>query len=528
MTSAPDETEALREAIARTRQSYDETPYVSSPLIRLHPGRMAANARWFGLEAPDPSGARVLEIGCASGGHLIPLAAALPQARFLGVDLSSAQIAAGQARIERLGLDNITLSARSFTDVGAADGAFDFIVCHGVYSWIPEPLREDLLRLCRERLAPDGVAMISFNVLPGWRLFQIARDSMLLNARLQNDPPARAAQTRELFALLAEQSRDKQTYGHFWRDEAKRMASGGDAYLAHEIFEEANAPLTFSDFHDALDRHGLAYLCESLVAANNQENLAPAAAASVRALSRGDDLAREQYVDIFSGRSFREALIVQAPRVKAIDRTGSLARIEDFHFIAPLDLKVTPVEGRDDEFFVADGDEGVPVAGAEVAASIRRLIARLPRSSRLEDIAPAASSDPGLRAAVGDALRRMVQYSQCAISLAPVDCAGALSPRPVAWSLAASDARVGASTATLRHAPVQLEPLQRLFLPLLDGTRSRDDLVDYAVSLAEEGVLQFTGPAGRVEGRENFAARLGPATDHCLASLLRLGLLVEE
>ena len=48
-----------------------------------------------------------------------------------------------------------------FAVICAADGDFDFIICHGVYSWIPEALREDLLRVCRERLTPDGVAMVS-------------------------------------------------------------------------------------------------------------------------------------------------------------------------------------------------------------------------------------------------------------------------------------------------------------------------------------------------------------------------------
>lgn len=135
--AASPEAETLAAALARTRRSYDETPYFSAPLIRLHPGRMAANARWFGLVAPGVRTARVLEIGCASGGHLIPLAAALPDARFVGVDLSAVQIAAGRTRIERLGLTNVALDARSLSEIGAADGEFDFIVCHGVYSWIP-------------------------------------------------------------------------------------------------------------------------------------------------------------------------------------------------------------------------------------------------------------------------------------------------------------------------------------------------------------------------------------------------------
>ena len=169
--------ENLEAALDRTRQSYDDTPYVHAPMMRSHPGRLAARALWRGLPAPDAAKARVLEIGCASGGNLLPLAALLPEACFLGVDLSPVQIAAGEARRRRYGLPNVELRADSFEALGQADGAFDFIICHGVYSWIPEPLRESLLRVIRERLAPHGVAMVSFNVLPGWRLFQIARDS---------------------------------------------------------------------------------------------------------------------------------------------------------------------------------------------------------------------------------------------------------------------------------------------------------------------------------------------------------------
>ncbi len=523
----PSDAEALAAALARTRRSYDETPYFSAPLIRLHPARMAANARWFGLVAPGVRTARVLEIGCASGGHLIPLAAALPDARFVGVDLSAVQIAAGRTRIERLGLTNVALDARSLSEIGAADGEFDFIVCHGVYSWIPEPLREHLLRVIEERLSAEGVAVVSFNVLPGWRLFQIARDSMLLDARLRDDPAHREQHTRELFALLAEQSLDRHTYGRFWREEALRMAAGGDAYLAHEIFEDANAPCSFSDFCAALGRHRLAYIGEAMISANCEDSLVPGAALSVRALARGDDLAREQYIDIFSGRSFREALVTHARRAPLIDRAPALESMEAFHFVAPLELQVTPAEGRDGEWLVADADEGVFVREAAAAEAIERLVARLPRSSRLEDLAPAASTDPAARLAVAEALRRMVQYGQCAVSTLPVDCASRLSQRPVAWSLAASDACGGDATATLRHAPIRLEPLQRLFLPLLDGTRTREDLLAYAIDLAEQGVLQFNGPDGRIEGRDNFAMRLGPAVDRCLTSLFRLGLLVE-
>jgi SAM-dependent methyltransferase len=516
----------IAQALARTRASYDATPYESFPLIRQQPARMAATAAWFGLEAPSAAKARVLEIGCAAGGHLIPLAAAWPEARFLGVDLSAVQIAQGQARVARLGLANIALEARSLDQINAKDGAFDFIICHGVFSWIPEPLREALLSVIAERLAPEGVAAVSFNVLPGWRLFQIARDSLILHARLQNEPEARAGQARELFELMSAESNDRYSYGRFWRDEARRMASGGDAYIAHEIFEDENSPLTFTDFCAALDRRGLAYLGECNVSANSEESMAAAGAASIRRLSRGDDRAREQYIDIFTGRAFREALLVHRPRAAAIRREIPVDRIDAFHFIPPLALKAHPPSEEQADWRIGEEEGGIAVDEEAVAIAFERLIARLPGSSTLEDMAPAATTDPALRPRIAAALARLVVLGHCAISTEPVVCASRLAARPRASPTAAADAAAGDWTASLRHAPVRLDQLQRLYLPLLDGTRTRDDLVAHAADLAERGELRFRGPEGKIEGRDSILARVGPATDACLKSLLRLGLLM--
>jgi hypothetical protein len=130
-----------------------------------------------------------------------------------------------------------------------------------------------------------------------------------------------------------------------------------------------------------------------------------------------------------------------------------------------------------------------------------------------------------VRQGVADALARLTAFGHCAIASEPVVCATRLAEQPIAWRLAASDARVGETTASLRHEAVRLEPLQRLFLPLLDGTRTRDDLLDHAFDLAERGELRIAGRDGRIEGRSNLAVALAPAADRCLESLLRLALL---
>ena len=114
------------------------TPYTSNSFPQSAPGQLDAIAHLFGLETPEVSSARVLEIGCAAGGNLIPFAAAHPQAHTVGIDLSQVQVDQGRTRAQALGLNNLELLAGDIARMNlAALGQFDFIVAHGVYSWVP-------------------------------------------------------------------------------------------------------------------------------------------------------------------------------------------------------------------------------------------------------------------------------------------------------------------------------------------------------------------------------------------------------
>ena len=138
-------------------------------------------ARLFGLRPALPSQANVLELGCASGGNLIPLAARYPDATFLGIDFLTVQVSAAQRQIAALGLTNIRIEQGDITNFSVAE-KLNYIICHGVYSWGPEATRAAILRLCRDGLTNHGVAYISYNTYPGWRLRQVVREAMLFHA----------------------------------------------------------------------------------------------------------------------------------------------------------------------------------------------------------------------------------------------------------------------------------------------------------------------------------------------------------
>ncbi|MGD0201915.1 MAG: class I SAM-dependent methyltransferase, partial [Bryobacteraceae bacterium] len=177
-----------------------------------------------GPEAAAAERCRVLELGCGDGANLIPMALALPEGRFLGIDLAAGHIRQGQALIGELGLTNIALRQLDVLELGDDAGEFDYLIAYGLYSWAPEAVREKTLDLARACLAPNGVAYINYNACPGARLRQALREMMLWVTRDAQDPGERARRAQAFLKDLASWPVAAGEYGAFLRAEARRLA----------------------------------------------------------------------------------------------------------------------------------------------------------------------------------------------------------------------------------------------------------------------------------------------------------------
>ena len=506
---------------------YDQIPYTSRPFPQSHPQRMAALGRLFGLTPPDLSNCRVLELGCASGGNLIPLAAAFPAAQFVGIDLSGVQIAEGQARIKRLGAKNIRLINMSISDVTTGLGTFDYIICHGVYSWVPLEVRDAILRVAHDNLSEHGLAYISYNVYPGWRLRAVLRDAMLFHGSAADDPAEKIARGRDFLDKLGNLTNASSAYGQLLRQEAKNLGALEDNYIAHEYFEANNDPCYFADFVKRCGIFDLSYLTESELHLTIAENFGAETGALLRSLSDNGLERLEQYIDFLTGRTFRQSLLVRREQAHRIGRILSPASIAGLH----LSTALGPDPEIDGESFVFKdrAQRTLTTTSAAVRDAVAKLAGMYPLTATPEQLVDegAGAHNEQDKRDIERSLFNMVMAGIADISSVPFAASATVQPRPTAVPLARADARDGQTwTTNVRHETVPLSLVARAVLPMLDGTNSQTELIRKVQALVAEGEIVFHKDGEKLLDCEQIDAAIDNHISDALSGFRRAALLV--
>jgi SAM-dependent methyltransferase len=290
-------------------------PYATFALRVADPNRLAAIARLYGVNVSAPTEASILEIGCGTGTNIIHLAERYPQSRCVGVDISERHISEGHKIASGSGCSNVELRCGDIRNAALGHGEFDFIICHGVYSWVAPSVRHELLSAISSSLSENGVALVSYNVLPGWRQRGVLRDIMQTGAAHRvlttgdDSPQNRLDGAMELLRLIAEKrSSEGDLYGTYIREGLERFQNSHPSYIFHEYLEEFNEPFLFSTFMHAAEMHGLQFLSEANSATMSIDDLGEKVIAYVDSLG-SDIVTREQCVDVLRNRMFRETVL---------------------------------------------------------------------------------------------------------------------------------------------------------------------------------------------------------------------------
>ncbi len=294
------------------RERYDAVPYRHGAVPDSHPARVGAIARLLGINAAPPDHCRVLELGCGEGMNLLPLAERFPMSGFVGVDFSAKQIATAESARAVCGIGNARLVSADLRS-WKPEGAFDYIIAHGVYSWVPSEVRERLLALCAECLAPNGVAYVSYNTLPGWGLPGGVRQFLLSEIGPLKSPDAQMSHAERVLDALAQAMQDQPgSYAANLRGTLADMRAKPPNLLFHDELAAVNEPCTFTEFAAHAARHSLHYLAEAHYATMHFDHV-PAAMRAALAPLQPDFMRAQQLMDVLFQRWLRNSLLSRSP-----------------------------------------------------------------------------------------------------------------------------------------------------------------------------------------------------------------------
>lgn len=499
---------------------YDVVEYPGQSHEQTHPERLATIGILYGLNPAPPTRCRVLELGCGSAGNIAPLAWALPESRFTGLDLAAKPIQQGRELAGHLNLKNLKLVQANLLAVDRSLGEFDYIIAHGVYAWVPEEVRDHLLAICRQCLAPQGIAFISYNAFPGAQMSVMLREMMLFHAGQIADPNERTRQAMALMNLVAKALPSGHDARSEWvQIELKRILEAAPAQLFHDELAPVYAPVSFTEFMQHAARHELRFVAEADFREMSDRLFSNEAQQALAQLAT-DQIRHEQYRDFLKLRRFRQTLLTH--RENTVRNEPDNRRVTDL--IATLRSSLTAgntnlaagaattftarPSGRVEtdfppgkaalHYMMRSHPAAVPVA--ELFSACQQMLADA--GVVLHDSEDAQSQLSEFMLQLFE--RGLVQLHTWfpAIPRKPGD-------RPMASPIARWQIEREPRITTLTHRSVEVQDaVGRSLLKLLDGTRDRPALCDaIMVELQKQGLIKGE-PASIDQVRADVADRL--------------------
>ena len=333
--------ETAQAEIDELKSSYDNFLYISKAFPNTNINILSAKARIYGLDSAPIDGARVLELGSSCGGNIIPQALYYPEATFTGIDLSSVQVQHGNELIQSMGLTNVTLMEKNIMDIDDDFGTFDYIIVHGIWSWVPDMVKDKILSICNRNLSDRGIAYVSYNTYPGWKRLEQLRDIMLYSEKHAHHDSLkdRTAYTKNVLKLIAETMKMDErarTQSNYKINNINRVVQSNDYYVGHEYLETINDPVYISQFVARAEQQGCTYIGDESLQRSFITWLDDAVVENINVLSQGNHVDKEQYYDYVYDTQFRMALLTKSIHADTIIRNETITKdtLESLYFYA--------------------------------------------------------------------------------------------------------------------------------------------------------------------------------------------------
>jgi SAM-dependent methyltransferase len=270
---------------------------------------------------------RYLELGCGMGFGLCLLAAAYPEGEFLGLDFHPDHVVQASTLAQNLGLENILFLEADLIDLakptpGVDHGlgeanSWDYVVAHGVISWVTEPVRESLMRVFASTVKLGGIIYCSYNCNPGWYAGDIFRQVARLEmdyGQTANSHSAFQRARERLLTIMGEPGTPMPLAMHCppLRGLLNRVPAEQPDYLHQEYGPAGWQPLWSSDFHNLSREHKLEPIGTATLSEMLEQLLLPQLHDAV--LREADPAMKSCLLDVATCKSFRRDLLVRGRR----------------------------------------------------------------------------------------------------------------------------------------------------------------------------------------------------------------------
>lgn len=394
--------------------TYDDFFFSSKPNPERSPNSFAVVANLFGAKTVDLHKSSILDIGCSTGANIQAIAWSFPNSQFVAFDSSEAQVEFAKKQSIAIGLENLSLHCSSIRDfIDANTKRFDYIICSGLFSWVTDDTREEILECIEKFLSPHGIAFLNFNSLPGWSTRSRIRDAI----RAKIDP----SMSLEAKLAIARDTLER---------EAPEITNISDALIVHELLAEDVKAFYHDEVRTLCDKHHLSYFADA--------RFSRARFGPLDAEIRGALISREE------------------------NKTFDTANEE---LLADVFLSSTLVpneESSGDEFFSPHG-RIVRVANKTSQAHLHALAKSWPQ----------ATINPGFD---GGELLELFEKGYIKVYASPPRCVSHVSAMPTAAAFSRQQARQENWATNTRHEFANLRSIDAEILSHLDGTISPEEL----------------------------------------------------
>lgn len=453
---------------------YDQFLYEGYPITATHPDRIIPVARLLGMNPAPAAGCRVLELGCGDGANILPMAAVLKNSRFVGIDLAQKPIAKATGMALAMGLENVHFQQMNVMDVDLGFGEFDYILAHGLYSWVPAVVRDKIMAVCGALLSPNGIAYISYNVYPGCHVRKMMSGMMLYHAAGAQGPREQVGKAQEVLAFLSSGKPESVALA----DELKQLRDRRDYSILHDDLSAENNPVYFHEFASHASAHGLQYLAECDFYEMQPYNFPVETQAKLTEFSGGDTIRYEQYLDFLKNRRFRKTLLCR----KGVDvqRTPSSDAIREMYLTSvarPVSVIPDIRSDKEEEFRGTKGGAlrtGLPLLKAAIVRLGQSWPVPVGFPQLLSDVAEfRGDSSEESTATFLEMILRCFMAGMVELHHLPASFTTVVSERPEAFLYARQQAQNGEeAVCNLRHTTIEMDAPSLQLLALLDGTRN--------------------------------------------------------